>query len=129
MREQISTKNAPAAIGAYSQAILSNDIIFTSGQLPMDPETGEMVENDIKKQTKQSLDNLKFILNEANSDFNNILKTTIFLSDLNDFSEVNKIYAEYFDGSPPARSCIEVSKLPKDSLIEIEAIAKKERKK
>jgi len=125
LREQISTKNAPAAIGAYSQAILSNDIIFTSGQLPMDPETGEMVENDIKKQTKQSLDNLKFILNEANSDCNNILKTTIFLSDLNNFSEVNKIYAEYFDGAPPARSCIEVSKLPKDSLIEIEAIAKK----
>jgi 2-iminobutanoate/2-iminopropanoate deaminase len=124
MRTQITTENAPAAIGAYSQAILSDDIIFTSGQLPIDPKTGEMVENDIKKQTKQSLDNLKFILNEADSDCNNILKTTIFLSDLNNFSEVNKIYSEYFDGAPPARSCIEVSKLPKNSLIEIEAIAK-----
>ena len=128
MRKQISTKKAPAAIGAYSQAILSNDIIFTSGQLPMDPETGEMVEEDIKKQTKQSLDNLKFILNEADSDFNNILKTTIFLSDLNNFSQVNKIYADYFDGEPPARSCIEVAKLPKDSLIEIEAVAKRIKK-
>lgn len=125
MRKQISTKNAPAAIGAYSQAILSDDIIFTSGQLPIDPETGKMVENDIKKQTIQSLDNLKFILSEADSDFNNIIKITVFLSDLNNFSEVNNIYSEYFDDEPPARSCIEVSKLPKNSLIEIEAIAKK----
>lgn len=123
MRKKVSTNNAPAAIGAYSQAILSQNIIFTSGQLPMDPETGEMLENDIEKQTKQSLDNLKAILNEANSDCNNILKTTIFLKDLDDFEKVNKIYSKYFDGAPPARSCIEVSKLPKDSLIEIEAVA------
>ncbi|ADO78032.1 RidA family protein [Halanaerobium praevalens] len=123
MREKISTAKAPAAIGAYSQAILSNNLIFSSGQLPINPETGEMVESDIRKQTKQSLDNLKFILAEANSDCDHILKTTIFLSDLNNFSEVNKIYSEYFEGDPPARSCIEVAKLPKDSLIEIEAIA------
>lgn len=123
MREKISTAKAPAAIGAYSQAILSNNLIFTSGQLPIDPETSEMVESDIKKQTKQSLDNLKFILEEANSGCDQILKTTIFLSDLSNFSQVNKIYSEYFEGDPPARSCIEVAKLPKDSLIEIEAIA------
>ena len=123
MKEQILSKDAPAAIGAYSQAIKKGDMIFTSGQLPIDPKNSEMVEEDIEKQTVQVMENLKYVLEEAGSNFDQIIKTTIYLSDLNNFSKVNEIYKDYFSDVSPARSCVEVAKLPKDSLIEIEVIA------
>ncbi|MFW5749465.1 MAG: RidA family protein [Halanaerobium sp.] len=123
MKKQIVSKEAPAAIGAYSQAIKKGDLIFTSGQIPIDPETSEMVEEDIEKQTVQVMENLKHVLKEAGSNFDQVIKATIFLSDLNNFSKVNDIYKDYFSDIPPARACVEVSKLPKDSLVEIEVIA------
>jgi 2-iminobutanoate/2-iminopropanoate deaminase len=123
MKKQIVSKEAPAAIGAYSQAIKKGDLIFTSGQIPIDPETSEMVEADIEKQTVQVMENLKYVLKEAGSNFDQVIKATIFLSDLNNFSKVNDIYQGYFSDIPPARACVEVSKLPKDSLVEIEVIA------
>jgi len=123
MKKQIVSKEAPAAIGAYSQAIKKGDLIFTSGQIPIDPETSEMVEADIEKQTVQVMENLKYVLKEADSNFDQVIKATIFLSDLNNFSKVNEIYKDYFSDIPPARACVEVSKLPKDSLVEIEVIA------
>ena len=123
MKEQIVSKEAPAAIGAYSQAIKKGDLIFTSGQLPIDPESSEMVEKDIEKQTVQVMENLKNVLKKAGSNLDQVIKATIFLSDLNNFSKVNDVYKDYFSDIPPARSCVEVAKLPKDSLIEIEVIA------
>lgn len=123
MKEQIISKKAPAAIGAYSQAVKNNELIFTSGQIPINPETSEMVAKDIKKQTIQVMENLKNVLKEGGSNFDQVLKATIFLSDMENFSKVNEIYGSYFSDIPPARSCIEVSKLPKNSLIEIEVIA------
>ncbi|RQD74410.1 MAG: RidA family protein [Halanaerobium sp. MSAO_Bac5] len=123
MKKQIKSKKAPAAIGAYSQAIKKGDLIFSSGQIPIDPNTSEMVEDDIEKQTIQVLENLKHVLEAAGSNFDKIVKATIFLSDLNNFAQVNEIYEEYFEGVYPARSCVEVAKLPKNSLIEVEAIA------
>lgn len=123
MKKQIISKEAPAAIGAYSQAIKKGNLIFTSGQLPIDPKNSEMVEKDIEKQTIQAMENLKYVLDEAGSNFDQIIKTNIYLSDLNNFSKVNDIYKDYFPDFPPARSCVEVAKLPKNSLIEIEVIA------
>ena len=123
MKKQIVSKEAPAAIGAYSQAIKKGGLIFTSGQIPIDPKTSEMVEKDIEKQTVQVMENLKYVLKEADSNFDQVIKATIFLSDLNNFSKVNDIYKDYFSDIPPARACVEVSKLPKDSLVEIEVIA------
>ena len=123
MKKQIVSKEAPAAIGAYSQAIKKGGLIFTSGQIPIDPKTSEMVEKDIEKQTVQVMENLKYVLKEADSNFDQVIKATIFLSDLNNFSKVNDIYQDYFSDIPPARACVEVSKLPKDSLVEIEVIA------
>lgn len=123
MKKKIESKNAPKAIGPYSQAIKIKEMIFTSGQIPIDPKTGEMIEKDIEKQTKQVMENLKEVLEEANTDFENVIKTTIFLQDLNNFTKVNEIYGFYFKGTPPARSTVEVSNLPKDSMVEIEMIA------
>lgn len=123
MRKQIISSKAPAAIGAYSQAIKKGDLIFTSGQIPIDPETSAMVEDNIEKQTIQVMENLKNVLEEAGSNFDKVLKATVFLSDLNNFTKVNEIYKDYFTKEPPARSCIEVSRLPQDSLVEIEVIA------
>ncbi|MCC3145307.1 RidA family protein [Halanaerobium sp. Z-7514] len=123
MKKQIKSKKAPAAIGAYSQAIKKGDLIFSSGQIPIDPNTSEMVEDDIEKQTIQVLENLKHVLEAAGSNFDKIVKATIFLSDLNNFAQVNEIYEQYFEGVYPARSCVEVAKLPKNSLIEVEVIA------
>lgn len=120
----ISTKKAPAAVGPYSQAIEVDGFIFTSGQLPIDPETGELVQGDIKEATKRSLDNVVAILEEAGSSLENIIKVTIFLDDINDFGQVNEVYGEYFSDHKPARSCIEVAKIPLDGDIEIEVIAK-----
>lgn len=122
-RTVVSTKKAPGAIGPYSQAIKVGEFVFTSGQLPMDPESGELI-NDIKKATARSLDSVKAILEEAGSSMENIIKTTIFVKDLDDFAAVNEVYGTYFGDEPPARSCVQVAKIPKDSKVEIEAIAK-----
>lgn len=122
-RTVVSTKKAPGAIGPYSQGIKVGEFVFTSGQLPMDPETGELVD-DIKEATKRSLDSVKAILEEAGSSMENIIKTTIFVKDLDDFAAVNEVYGTYFNEEPPARSCVQVAKIPKDAKVEIEAIAK-----
>lgn len=122
-KEVVATKNAPAAIGPYSQAIKANGMVFTSGQLPINPATGNIDENNIEWQTHQSIKNLEAVLKEAGSDLSKVVKTTVFLSDINNFGKVNEIYATYFKSEAPGRSCFEVAKLPKNALIEIEAIA------
>lgn len=121
----ISTKNAPSAIGPYSQGIDIESLVFISGQLPIDMNTGEIELNDIKKATKNSMDNIKAILEASGLDFNNVIKTQIFLTDLNDFADMNEVYGSFFDGVFPARSCVQVSALPKGAKVEIEAIAKR----
>lgn len=123
MKEAISTEKAPAAIGPYSQGIVANGFIFTSGQLPINPSTGEMPRS-IEEQTRQSLMNIKAILEAKNSSLKNVVKTTVFLSDMNNFAAMNGVYAELFgEGINPARSAVEVARLPKNALVEIEAIA------
>ena len=123
--EVVFTSKAPAAVGPYSQAIEVNGLIFTSGQLPIIPESGELINDDIKKATARSLENIKEILQEAGSSLDKVVKVNIFLKDMNDFSSVNEVYSKYFTTNKPARSCVEVSKLPKDGIIEIEAVAEK----
>ena len=123
-REVIHTNNAPGAIGPYSQGIIVGDFVYTSGQIPINPATGVM-ETDIKLATKQSMENVKAILEAAGTSLENVVKTSIFLKDLNDFAVVNEVYGTYFTENPPARSCVQVAKLPKDAVIEIEAIATK----
>lgn len=118
----VSTNNAPGAIGPYSQGVIVGNLVYTSGQIPINPKTGEL-ETDIRLATKQSMENVKAILEEAGTSINNVIKTTIFLKDLNDFTAVNEVYGSYFVENKPARSCVEVAKLPKDAVIEIEAIA------
>lgn len=124
MKEQITTSVAPKAIGPYSQAVRVDGFLFISGILPIDPKTGQMVEMNIRDQTLQVMNNLDAILEAAGLKISNVVKTTIFLKDLSHFNEVNDIYGSFFSEIPPARSCIEVSRLPKDALIEIEAIAR-----
>lgn len=119
----ISTKNAPAAIGPYSQAIETNGTVFVSGQLPIDPATGEFAEGGIKALARQSLTNIKNILGEAGLTMNNVCKVTVLLADINDFAAVNEVYAEFFEAPYPARSAFAVAALPKGAAIEIEAIA------
>ncbi|MBB6624383.1 RidA family protein [Clostridium gasigenes] len=121
-REIISTNNAPQAIGPYSQGMRVGDFIFTSGQIPVNPATGELV-MDIQKATRQSLENVKAVLEAAGASLDKVVKVSVFVKNMNDFALVNEIYAEYFKENPPARSCVEVARLPKDSVIEIEAIA------
>ena len=123
MKQIVSTKKAPIAIGPYSQAVKANGFIFVSGQLPVNPETGNFAGTTIEIQTKQSLDNLKAILEVGNSALEKVLKTTVFLKDMNDFSAMNTIYSQYFSEDFPARICVEVARLPKDALVEVEAIA------
>ncbi|RMC92541.1 RidA family protein [Clostridium autoethanogenum] len=125
MMNNIITKNAPAAIGPYSQGIIHGDLIFVSGQLPINPTTGNLLEGNIRDMTRQCMDNISAILKEAQSDINKIVKTTIFVADLNDFAEVNEEYATFFENVSPARSCVQVAALPKGARIEIEAIARK----
>ena len=123
-REVIHTNNAPGAIGPYSQGIIVGDFVYTSGQIPINPATGVM-ETDIKLATKQSMENIKAILEAAGTSLENVVKTSIFLKDLNDFAAVNEVYGTYFTENPPARSCVQVAKLPKDAVIEIDVIATK----
>jgi 2-iminobutanoate/2-iminopropanoate deaminase len=122
MKKVINTNLAPKAIGPYSQAIVVNNLMFTSGQLPINPDNGELVKG-IEVQTQQAMENIKNILAAEGMGLSNIVKTTIFLTDLNNFDIVNNLYGSYFKQDPPARSCFEVSKLPKGALIEIEVVA------
>ncbi len=123
MIEKISTPNAPAAIGPYSQAAVVGDLLFTSGQIPLDPATGAMVGENVTEQTERVMQNLAAVLEAAGSSFDNIVKTTCFLADIADFAAFNAVYAKYIT-SAPARSCVAVRDLPKGSLVEVEVIAK-----
>ena len=126
MKRIINTSNAPKPIGPYNQAVISGDLMFISGQVAFDPNTDELVLDDIQTETKQVMENLKSILEEANLSFNNVVKTTIFLSDMNDFQQVNEVYGSYFSNNQaPARETVEVSRLPKDVNVEISMIAQK----
>lgn len=121
-KEIISTSKAPSAIGPYSQGIKIGEMVFTSGQIPVNPATGEVV-TEIKAATRQSLENVKAVLEEAGSSLEKVVKVVVFIKDMNDFGQVNEVYEEYFNENPPARSCVEVARLPKDCVIEIEAVA------
>ena len=121
-KEVIFTEKAPKAIGPYSQAQKVGDLLFTSGQIPLNPSTGELV-TEIKAATKQSLENIKAILEAAGTSLENVVKTVVYIKNMNDFGDVNEVYGEYFKENTPARSCVEVARLPKDALVEIEAIA------
>jgi 2-iminobutanoate/2-iminopropanoate deaminase len=122
-RTRIQTDQAPQAIGPYSQAVRAGDFVFCSGQIPLVPQSGEIVSGDIAAQTRQVMKNLEAILKAAGCDFSAVVKTTIFLTDLKDFSVVNEVYGEYFKGDPPARATIQVAALPRASRVEIEAVA------
>ncbi len=124
-KEVISTPKAPSAIGPYSQAITVGDMIYTSGMIPINPETGELETGDIKAQAKQAIGNLIALVEEAGSDADHVIKTTVFIKDMNDFAAVNEVYSTFFTKDCPARSCVEVARLPKDVKIEIECIALK----
>lgn len=124
-KKVIFSNQAPKAIGPYSQAILANNMLFVSGQVPLVPETMEIVSSDVSEQTEQSLKNIQAILTEAGFSFEDVVKTTIFIKDMNDFSKINEVYAKYFSNHKPARACVEVSRLPKDVKVEIELIAVK----
>lgn len=121
-KQTLNTQNAPAAIGPYSQGVKVGNLIFTSGQLPMNPQSGELVA-DIEGATKQSLDNVKAILESSGSSMDKVVKTVVFLRDMNDFAAMNAVYATYFPSNPPARSAVQAARLPKDAIVEIEAIA------
>ena len=123
MKTIISTTKAPAAIGPYSQAVLVNGMLFTSGVIPIDPETNTLVEGDVTVQARQAIGNLKNLIEASGSSMDKVVKTTVFIKDMNDFGKINDIYKDFFTSDFPARSCVEVARLPKDVLIEIEAIA------
>lgn len=123
MRKIVATDKAPAAIGPYAQANIIGDLVITSGQIPIDPATGNLVEGDIEAQTKQVFENLKAVLEAAGSGLDKIVKTTCFMDNMSDFAKMNEVYASFFSGDYPSRSAVEVAKLPKGALIEIEAIA------
>ena len=122
-KQVIQTNKAPEAIGPYSQAVRVGDLVFTAGQIPVDPNTGEIVDREIQTQTKQVLNNLKAVLCAAGTDLNHAVKMTVFLKNMSDFSDMNAVYATYFTEHPPARSAVEVARLPKDVLIEMECVA------
>lgn len=123
MKEIISTENAPGAIGPYSQAVKTDNLVFCSGQIPIDPVTGEFVSQDVAEQTHQVLKNLVAVLEAAGTNLNNVVKTTVFLADMNDFTTVNNIYAEYFNENKPARATVQAARLPRDARVEIDCIA------
>ena len=122
-KEIVRTDRAPAAIGPYSQAVKIGAMIFVSGQIPIDPATGDIVNGDIKVQTRQVLTHLQSVLEAAGTSMAKVVKTTVFITNMDDFAHVNEIYAEFFTTQPPARACVEVSRLPKNVSVEIEAIA------
>jgi len=123
VKETISTENAPGAIGPYSQAVKTNNMVFCSGQIPIDPATGEFVSNNVAEQTRQVLKNLTAVLEAAGTNLNNVVKTTVFLADMNDFMAMNEIYAEFFSENKPARATVQAARLPRDARVEIECIA------
>jgi 2-iminobutanoate/2-iminopropanoate deaminase len=123
VREAVSTKAAPAAIGPYSQAVRSGNMLFLSGQIPLDPATGSMVPGGIEAQTRQVFTNIGAILEAAGASFDHVVSATVYVADLNDFAKVNEIYATYFTAPAPARATVQVARLPKDSLVEIQVIA------
>ena len=123
MKTVISTPNAPSAIGPYSQAVKAGNLLFVSGQIPLDPATGEVVEATIQAQTARALENLSAILAQAGAALDSVVKTTVFLKDMEDFGEMNRVYQSFFQRDCPARSAVQVARLPKDVLVEIEAIA------
>ena len=122
-KEIIATNKAPAAIGPYSQAVKIGELVFVAGQIPIDPASGEVVNGDIQSQTRQALKNVEAVITAAGSSLDKVIKTTVFITSMDDFSLVNEIYAEFFSTFAPARACVEVSRLPKDVNVEIEAIA------
>jgi len=123
MKQTVSTNKAPAAIGPYSQAIRVGNLVFTSGQIPVNPATGLIVEGGIREQTRQSLQNVRAILSEAGLSMNDVIKTTVFMEDMNDFADMNSVYAEFFSEPYPARSAVAVKTLPKGVKVEIEILA------
>jgi 2-iminobutanoate/2-iminopropanoate deaminase len=123
MKKIISTENAPKAMGAYSQAVVSNGFAFLSGQIPLDPATGQLIEGDTAAQTARVLKNLTAVLDACGSSLQRVVKTTVFLKDMGDFAQMNAVYAEYFGENPPARATIEAARLPRDVRVEIDCIA------
>ena len=122
-REPIKTSNAPAALGPYSQAIKVGEFVYTSGQVAIDPATGEFIGGDIAEQTERVLKNVAAVLEAAGSNLDQVVKTLVFLADMDDFAAMNEVYGKFFTGAPPARSTVQAARLPKDALIEIEAVA------
>jgi 2-iminobutanoate/2-iminopropanoate deaminase len=122
-KKVVFTEKAPKPIGPYSQAIIAGNLIFTAGQIPIDPATNQVVQGDIKEQTRRVLENLRAILESVGATFDDVVKVTIYMKDLNEFSAMNEVYSEYFKNSPPARTTVEVSRLPRDVRIEIDLIA------
>jgi len=123
MMETVSTENAPGAIGPYSQAVKTGNLVFCSGQIPIDPATNEFVSDDVAEQTEQVLKNLSAVLNAAGTELNKVVKTTVFLADMNDFAAMNEIYGQFFDTNKPARATVQAARLPRDARVEIECIA------
>ena len=122
-KEIVNTDLAPAAIGPYSQAIKLGDLVFTSGQIAIDPENGEMEQGGIATQTRRVLQNLSAVLSAAGASLETVVKTTVFIKSMDDFAEMNSVYSDFFNCQPPARSCVQIARLPKDALVEIEAVA------
>jgi len=123
MRDVVLTDKGPKPIGPYSQGIRANGFLYISGQVALDPKTGEFIGTDIRQQTEKTLENIKGILEAAGSNLHHVVKTTVFLKDINDFAAMNEVYGKYFNQAPPARSTVQVARLPKDALVEIEVIA------
>lgn len=123
VRSIVTTENAPGAIGPYSQAVKTDTMVFVSGQLALDPATGNLVDRDIKAETRQAMENLKQILIASGSNLEKVVKTTLFIKNMNDFPLINEAYGEFFPEVPPARACVEVARLPKDAHFEVEAVA------
>ena len=122
-RMVVSTDKAPGAVGPYSQAVIAGDLVFTAGTLPLDPKTGEVVADEIGAQVRQALSNVQQVLEAAGSSLDRVVKTTVFLTDIGNFAEMNSVYAEFFTSAPPARSTVEIGPLPKGMLVQIEAVA------
>ena len=123
MQQIIATEKAPRAIGSYSQAVAHNGWLYLSGQIPLDPATGQLIEGDVAAQTERVLENLKAVLEAAGSSLDRVLKTTVYLKDLGEFARMNEVYGRYFPENPPARATVEVARLPREARVEIEAVA------